>query len=105
MDKKILTPVLLGFFTLPFTVFAQLHTYGPGVSIQTIVTNIEMAAGLVFGCIAVICFVVAGVSFLTAGGSAEKIKTARSAFFWGLGGVVVGIAAFSIIALVANFIV
>lgn len=63
-----------------------------------------MATGLIFGCVAVICFVMAGVMFLTAQGQPEKLQQARSAVFWGVGGVIVGIVAFSIIAIVARII-
>lgn len=84
----------------PNFVFAQLHTYGPGTSIRTIIRNTELAAGLIFGAIAVICFLMAGVLFLTAQGEPEKLKTARAAFIWGIAGVVVGILAFTIITLV-----
>lgn len=63
-----------------------------------------MAAGLIFGGVAVICFLIAGVLFLTAKGEPEKIKQARSAIYWGVAGVVVGILAFSIIAIVSNIL-
>jgi hypothetical protein len=66
--------------------------------------GIEMAAGLIFGAVAVISFVIAGILFLTANGEPEKIKTARSAVIWGIAGVVVGILAFSIIAIVISIL-
>lgn len=65
---------------------------------------IAEAAGLVFSGIAVVMFVAAGVLFLTAGGEAEKITRARSAFVWGVAGVIVGILAFSIIGIVTNIL-
>ncbi len=79
--------------------------YGGGIgSLSQLIHNLENAAGLVFGGIAVIAFIVAGILFLTAGGSAEKVQAARSAFIWGIAGVVVGILAFSIIAVVGSVI-
>jgi len=56
----------------------------------------------VFTIIAVVCFVIAGVLFLTAQGSPEKIQAARNAFLWGVAGVVVGVLAFTIISIVKS---
>lgn len=104
MDKKILPSALLGFLALPALAMAQLRDYGGGTDITSLVHSAEKLAGLVFGAIAVICFVIAGVLFLTAQGDAEKIKTARYAVIWGFAGVIIGIVAFSIIAIVSAFI-
>lgn len=95
---------------LPVLAFAQMETNapgGPGASIGSlpqIIHAIENAAGLIFGAIAVIMFIIAGILFLTAGGEPEKVQKARSAFIWGIAGVVVGILAFSIIAVVGSII-
>jgi len=59
---------------------------------------------VVFAGIAVICFLIAGILFLTANGQADKIAAARSSFIWGVAGVVVGIIAYSIIAIVGSFV-
>lgn len=63
-----------------------------------------MTAGLIFGAVAVICFLVAGVLFLTAAGDPGKLTIARAAFIWGIVGVVVGILAFSIIEIILRVI-
>ena len=73
-------------------------------SLDQLVKAIENAVWVVFGGIAVIMFVVAGILFLTAGGAPEKVATARSALIWGVAGVVVGIMAYSIIAIVSSMI-
>jgi len=104
MDKKILFLILSGILALPSVVSAQLHYYNTSYTLTGIVPKIEMTTGLIFGAIAVICFVIAGILFLTAQGDPEKLRSARSAFFWGIAGVVVGIIAFSIIAIVSKFI-
>ena len=86
--------------TLPVLAFAQ-----PAVqigSIYALVTQIERLMWIVFGGIAVIMFVVAGIQFLTAGGQPEKIQAARSSLIWGIAGVVVAIVAYSIIAIVSS---
>jgi len=56
----------------------------------------------VFGAIVVVCFVYAGILFLSASGDATKLAAARSSFLWGVVGVVVGIIAYSIINVIEN---
>jgi hypothetical protein len=102
MKKIKLALVSFSALLLPVLALAQ-----PAVqigSLQEIVNSIERAMWIVFGGIAVICFVVAGILFLTAGGQPEKVQAARSAFIWGIAGVVVGIVAYSIIAIVSSAI-
>lgn len=85
---------------LPFVAFA--YPSLNGFTICSLVAGIENVIWIVFGAIAVIMFVVAGILFLTAGGDPEKIQKARSALIWGVAGVVVGIIAFSILAIVST---
>jgi len=108
MKTNKLVLVLLSILLLPTMAFAQMETTapgGPGVtfgSLQEIIHKIENAFGLVFGALAVLAFLFAGIRFLTAGGEAEKVSQARNAFMWGIAGVVVGILAFSIVAVVGS---
>ncbi len=110
MKKIKLTLASLGAMLLPVMALAQMEPNAPGGpgtsvgSLQQIIHALENAAGLIFGAIAVIMFIIAGVYFLTAGGEPEKVQKARSAFMWGIAGVVVGILAFSIIAVVGSVI-
>ena len=102
MTKTKIALISLSAMLLPVLAFAQ-----PSVSISSldsIVASIERALWIVFGAIAVICFVMAGILFLTAGGAPEKVQAARSAFIWGVAGVIVGIVAYSIIAIVSSVI-
>jgi len=57
---------------------------------------------MVFGGIAVISFVISGINFLTAFGNPAKIAQARQAFLWGVGGVIVGIFAYSAISVISK---
>jgi len=110
MKKITLSSIITTAILLPVATLAQMQTTapgGPGTSIgslQQIIEAIERAMGMIFGAIAVIAFLTAGILFLTAAGDPEKIQTARTAFIWGIAGVVVGIIAFSIIAIVASMI-
>lgn len=105
---KILVVLLVG-VVLPVLASAQFIDPNVGGvpkvgSLQDIISAIENAAAMIFGAIAVIAFITAGILFLTAGGQPEKIAAARSAFIWGIAGVVVGIIAFSIIKIVGSFL-
>ena len=82
--------------TLPIVAAAQ----KTGITLDSLITNIKAATWKVFGIIALICFVIAGILFMTAGGEPEKLQKARSAFMWGVAGVIVGILAWSIITIV-----
>lgn len=104
MSKKTSFLVLLGAFVLPLVASAQLRSWGSGGSIRSLLDSIESIAWIVFGTIVVVCFVVAGVMFLTAQGQPEKIQLARSATIWGVAGVIVGILAYSIMAIMENIL-
>jgi len=102
MDRKILFLILLGILVLPLGALAQLHNYGPDISYTSLLDKIETATWIIFAAIAVICFIIAGIMFLTAQGAPDKLQAARSAFIWGVVGVVVGIVAYSIIEIVGS---
>ena len=104
MDKKILYLILFGFLLFSVNIVFAVQSYGPSYDIKTIMDNIKNIAWVIFAFIVVICFVAAGVLFLTAQGQVEKIQTAKAAFLWGLAGVVVGIIAYSIITIVSSII-
>lgn len=107
MSKKISFSVLSAILALaiyPVGVLAQIQDYGPSLTIEDLIPSLEWLAWVIFCGIVVICFIVAGVMFLTAQGDAEKLKTARSAFIWGVAGVVVGILAYSIMEIVKAFL-
>ena len=82
--------------TLPIAAAAQ----KTGIPLDSLINNIKNATWKVFGIIALISFVIAGVLFMTAGGEPEKLQKARAAFMWGVAGVIVGILAWSIITIV-----
>lgn len=92
-------------FPLGHVLANYLGNYGPDIGIQDIIPSIETLIWIIFTVIVVVCFVIAGIMFLTAQGAPEKLKTARSAFIWGIAGVVVGILAYSIIPIIINFLI
>ena len=103
MNKKIVALTLLALLA-PLSISAQLHSYGPDLNYKDFIRNIEIVTGSIFGAVAVISFVIAGILFLTAQGDPAKLKTAKGAVLWGIIGVLVGIVAYSIIAIVGGVI-
>lgn len=89
---------------LPVVTLAQVGGSPPtlNTNLTALGNNVANAAWIVFTVIVVIAFVMAGILFLTAAGSPEKIATARMAFLWGVAGVVVGILAFTMITVVRS---
>jgi len=102
MKKIELSLVTVAVIALPIIALAQIGGTPPGIStdLTGLGTKIANAVWIVFTVVAVIAFVTAGILFLSAGGQPEKVATARSAFIWGIAGVVVGIIAFTIINVV-----
>ncbi len=102
MNKTKIALIFFAVLLLPVLVSAQ-----PAVrvgSLQQVVNIIQNALWIVFGLLAVISFVTAGILFLFAGGQPEKVVAARSAAVWGVVGVIVGIVAYSIIAIVSSVV-
>lgn len=99
MKKFLVSFMTLTALVLPVLASAQGVPSG-GASLQQLIDGIKSAAWMIFGAVAVVCFVIAGILFLTAQGSPEKVQSARSAFLWGVAGVVIGILAYSIITIV-----
>lgn len=106
MKKITLASIYSSILLLPVVAFADTPGMPTDVvtSVEILVEKIENLLWIVFGGIAVVMFVVAGILFLTAGGQAEKIQAARSALIWGVAGVVIGILAYSIMAIVLAFL-
>jgi hypothetical protein len=103
MQKKLLISFLLFvFFVMPAISQAAFFTPVVMPSITQLGENILSATWKVFAIVAVVCFVFAGIMFLTSGGQPEKIKLARHAFIYGVVGIVVAILAFSVIVLIEN---
>lgn len=98
MNKIVVSLILLSILIAPALASAQ-----PRVTINSLdqlIEAIKRPIWAVFGLLALICFIVAGILFLTSAGDPDKIKLARTALIWGVVGVVVGILAFSIVSII-----
>ena len=107
-QKSILSLAILCIIGVPVMALALTGdvppTAGSISSLSDLIKNIEIAIWMIFAAIAVIMFVVAGILFLTAQGAPEKVQAARAAFIWGIAGVVVGILAYSVLAVVGTMV-
>ncbi len=113
MNKKILPLIILGILVLALCPFGQISAQNSllfrpsepsGLQLNSISNTIEDVIGIIFCAFVVVCFVIAGILFLTGMGNPEKIQAARMSFIWGLVGVVVGILAYSITSIVAKLL-
>lgn len=104
MNKIVLGLVALSVIAMPAIILAQVGGTPPtiGTDLTSLGNKIVNAVWIVFTVIVVIMFVFAGVKFLTASGNPEKIQEARTAFLWGVAGVVVGILAYTIVTVVKS---
>lgn len=112
--KKIqlaLVAVFLGVLLLPVAALPALALTSSSTqpdpitgSVGGLVTKLENLVWLIFGLFVIVCFTLAAILFLTANGDPEKVKSARSAFIWGVAGVIVGIIGWSIIAIINGFL-
>jgi len=101
MKKILISLALLALVLLPLS--ASAIDFNPPTgsigSVQTLVTKILTPVWEMFIGLAVIMIIVAGIFFLTSNGNPEKIAQARMALLWAVVGIVVGILAFSITAI------
>ena len=100
MNKKTSLLALLGLAAFPNLASAQLYAPPSPYSLAGILQSAETAVWIIFTGIVVVCFVVAGILLLTAGGQPEKLQSAKSAVIWGVAGIIVGILAYSILAII-----
>ena len=101
MNKKI--AIIVSSMALLATPALLLADINPGAAPNQQNINVTQIVNLILNFIwplfigfAVIMFIVAGFTFLTAQGDAAKVGAARQAVLWGVVGVVVGVIAFSL---------
>ncbi len=106
--KKILPAFfLLTFLVLPVLAVAQeeaptLFTEGEGLI--DILDTVANWAFTILLSLAAVVLIVAGIQFITAQGSSEKVTSARQWLIWALVGVAVGVAAKGLVAVVRSIL-
>lgn len=97
MNKKILfiysSSVLLA---LPTIIFALTAPVANPLAIENFLFAILNLLWLVFATLAIIAFIIAGITFLSANGDPGKVRQGRDAVIWGVVGVGVALLSVSI---------
>lgn len=106
MKKKLITAYLLIFLLLPSVLVLAANPIGVGenLDIGAAVYRIADYVWFIFGGVAVIMFIVAGIQFLSAQGEPSKVNSARQSVIWGIVGVGVALLSNSIGALLKNLL-
>ncbi|MFA6190394.1 MAG: hypothetical protein WC711_02675 [Candidatus Staskawiczbacteria bacterium] len=102
INKKILFLIVLGALAMPLVSLGQISHGLEPMTIEDFIYSLEWAIWVIFAFIVLVCFVIAGIFFLTAMGDPAKLKIAKSALIWGIAGVVVGIVAYSILWIIGG---
>lgn len=107
VDKKILfLLVSIALFGLAGFAFAQVAITNP-LSAQNfgqLLTQIADGVGTLVASIGIIMIIIAGILYLFSAGRPEKIKTANAAIMYAVVGIVIGLAAKAIVAIIKNII-
>ncbi len=104
MKKALIGTLLLAALILPVAAMgaSTIPTPKTDYSLEQLFTAIQSAVLTILAIFVFIAFIWAAFIFLTAGGSAEKIATARTAFIWGVIGTVVGLLAWAMMSIIAK---
>lgn len=104
--KKILSSlILVSFLALPLIALANDVTVAPLMDVMATLTSITNWLFTILLAIAAMFIIVAGYYFITAMGDPDKVAKARNFVLYALIGVIVGIAARGLVALVEGMLV
>ncbi|MBI4992445.1 MAG: hypothetical protein HZB99_04480 [Candidatus Harrisonbacteria bacterium] len=73
-------------------------------TVENIVRQFTNTAGIVFFSLAIVFMLYAGYLYLTAGGEAEQVSKAKNQLIYSIIAIVIGLAAYSATAIIANFL-
>ncbi|GIK84473.1 MAG: hypothetical protein BroJett025_10950 [Patescibacteria group bacterium] len=76
----------------------------PGANLEAIISNVLGVLTIVGGIFFIIYFMVASFEWITAGGDAGKLTTARNKMMQGVLGLIVLVAAYGIIGLIGSLV-
>lgn len=96
MKKSLLILASIFVFLLPLITFAA--------ELCEILDNIRQDVWYIFATLVVICFIVAGIMFLTSQGDPTKMQTAKKAFLYAVIGTGVGIMAYSAVSIITKIL-
>jgi len=71
-------------------------------SFEELLTTIAAKVGELIAYLGVIMIIVAGILYLTSGGSTERMSKAKTALIYAIAGIAIGLAAQAIVAIIKN---
>lgn len=106
MKKILISLVLLAVLAAPVLTLAQIPARPNGniTNFDELYNKIGTAIWAIFAIIALVSFVYAGITFLTAQGDPGRVATARQAAIYGVIGIIVAVLAYSIIQIAASLL-
>ncbi len=110
-NKKIINFVIISLLLLSSTIICHADTK-PGeltnplgtTDVPTLIGRIIKGALGVVGSLALLMFIFGGLTWMTSGGSEEKIKKGRGIIIWAILGIVIIFTSYSILNLVFEII-
>lgn len=104
MDKKLVVLFATFLLILPVAIGAIAIPGLPrdDLNIKGIIDSIVSFVWKLFAAFSIIAFMISAFLFLTAQGEPDKLKMAKSSLIWGIVGMVVALAAFSIPLIILN---
>lgn len=109
MINKLTNPKFAAFLATvatvaPITVLAAVLPTSCSELLTFLSSAVARTLAAFIGAIAIIMILVAAFQFLTAGGDAEKVKTARATITWAVIGIVVALISFNIPGILSSFL-
>jgi len=98
-----ITATVVGLFCVAGLAFGQIQPFGPS-SPQQLLDGIAGKVAEVVGSIGTIMVIVAGILYVTSGGSPERIGTAKKTLAYAIVGMAIGLAASAITAFVGGLV-
>lgn len=99
MKKRLIIILFFTALILPVNVLAALPN-----TVTALGENVKAIFWTVFLVFVVVCFIIAGILFMTARGDPQKLLLARAAVIWGVVGVVVGLLSTSVLPILFSWL-
>ena len=104
MNRKFITLLVVMFLFVPVVIGAITIPDKPagGLDINGIIDSILGFVWKLFAAFSVVAFMISAFLFLTAQGEPSKLTIARTSLIWGIVGMIVALAAFSVPSIVLD---
>ncbi len=108
MNKKIISLVILvSLFCLAGMAFGAVkleNPLGDGTTFITLLEKIAVGVGKLITTLGSVMIIFAGILYLTSGGNPERMNKAKTALVYAVVGIVIGLAAQSIVKIIGDIV-